>query len=92
MPYAKITLTCSTCGNDFEHRHKCSKSRDIDSYIDWAKSNITTCPECYAKMTREAEKNHMLEKDVTITLKNIRRSNPWKYTTLMTLNPISVRS
>lgn len=66
MPYAKITLTCSTCGNEFEHRHKCYKSRDIDSYIDWAKSNITTCPECYAKLAREADKNHMLEKYVTI--------------------------
>lgn len=59
MPFAKITITCSTCGNEFEHRHKCYKSRDIDSYIDWAKSNITLCPDCHRKETIKSERNRL---------------------------------
>lgn len=49
MAIAKVTLTCSTCGKDFEHRKDCWNRRDADSYEEWAKSHIDTCPECYKK-------------------------------------------
>lgn len=55
MPYANITLTCQTCGEEFDHRRKCYNSREVNSYIDWAKDHITECPECRAKAKREAE-------------------------------------
>ena len=49
MARAKITLTCSDCGETFEHIHFCNNRRDADSYETWAKENVTQCPDCYRK-------------------------------------------
>ena len=66
MPYANITLTCSCCGNKFNHRHKCLKSGDVESYVEWAKENITECPECYAIGNRREEAKEIRENSVVI--------------------------
>lgn len=66
MPYANITLTCSCCGNKFNHRHNCLKSSDVESYVEWAKENITECPECRAKEKRSKEAIEMRNNSVVI--------------------------
>lgn len=66
MPYANIALTCQTCGKEFKHRHQCMKSRDVDSYIDWAKENVTECPECHAQSKRNTEAAKMHNDSVVI--------------------------
>lgn len=66
MPYANITLTCQTCGKEFKHRHQCMKSRDVDSYIEWAKENVTECPECHAQAKRNTEAIKMHNESVVI--------------------------
>lgn len=66
MPYANITLTCQTCGKEFKHRHQCMKSRDVDSYIEWAKDHVTECPECRAQEKRNTEAAQMHSETVVI--------------------------
>lgn len=66
MPYANITLTCQTCGKEFKHRHQCMKSRDVDSYIEWAKDHVTECPECRAQEKRNTEAAKMHSESVVI--------------------------
>lgn len=66
MPYANITLTCSCCGKKFNHRHKCFKSGDVESYVEWAMKNITECPECYAIGNSREEAKEMRENSVVI--------------------------
>lgn len=47
MARSKLTLTCQTCGQEFEritfHRNR----SDANQYDDWARENITECPACY---------------------------------------------
>lgn len=47
MARSKLTLTCQTCGQEFEritfHRNR----SDANQYDDWARENITECPDCY---------------------------------------------
>lgn len=47
MARVKITLTCSCCGKKFEHIHDCRNSSEASSYTEWAKENVTTCPDCH---------------------------------------------
>ena len=49
MAIARISITCDTCGKVFEHRHESHNRHEANSYEDWAKANITTCPECKRK-------------------------------------------
>ena len=48
MSKVSIILTCTTCGNNFRHESYKHSSREAESYAEWAKSNICTCPACYA--------------------------------------------
>lgn len=66
MPYANVTLTCSCCGKKFNHRHKCLKSGDVESYVVWAMENVTECPECYTIGNRKEEAKVMRENSVVI--------------------------
>lgn len=47
MAKSKLTLTCQTCGQEFEritfHRNRTT----ANEYEDWAQKNITECPACY---------------------------------------------
>ena len=47
MARSKLTLTCQTCGQEFEritfHRNRTT----ANEYDDWARENITECPDCY---------------------------------------------
>ena len=47
MARSKLTLTCQTCGQEFEritfHRNRTTANQ----YDDWARENITECPDCY---------------------------------------------
>lgn len=54
--FAKMTLTCKTCGKEFEiETHKDSKSETFRWAI-WAEKNYTECDECKAKRSKvEAE-------------------------------------
>ena len=53
MAIASITITCTTCGNEFEHRKVCHNRKAADSYESWAADHIDTCPACYAKQIAE---------------------------------------
>ena len=56
MAIAKITLTCTECGNTFEHRKECRNRSEADSHEAWAKENIDLCPACYrARQQRNAQ-------------------------------------
>lgn len=55
MAMANVKLICKACGNEFVWSKKCYSRRDADSSEDWARANITLCPECAAKARREAE-------------------------------------
>lgn len=56
MAIASVTITCTCCGKEFEHRHQCYNRRDADQYEAWASRNITLCPECQ-KAQYEEQKN-----------------------------------
>lgn len=49
MARVKLTLVCEECGQEFTHVHNCYNRDAADSYEEWAKENITVCPECYKK-------------------------------------------
>lgn len=49
MAKVKLTLTCTECGNEFEHVHFCRNSAEADNYETWAAKNITICPDCYKR-------------------------------------------
>ena len=45
MAKATAFCTCEICGNEFQ-KTKQLASKQIDSWVDWVKENITICPEC----------------------------------------------
>ena len=55
MARVKIMLTCTKCGKGFEHIHTCNNSAGASSYTEWAKDNITICPDCYYAAKRAKE-------------------------------------
>lgn len=55
MARVKIMLTCTKCGKEFEHIHTCNNSAGASSYTEWAKDNITICPDCYHAAKRAKE-------------------------------------
>lgn len=54
MAKIMVTVKCEKCGCEFTHIHRCKNRTEADKYEEWAKENITVCPECYKK---ELEKN-----------------------------------
>lgn len=56
MSKVKLTLTCSECGCDFTHTHYLNNRSSAESYEEWAKDNITVCPDCYEEEMRKAER------------------------------------
>lgn len=61
MAWAKVELTCDTCGRQFWHQKECYSRRDADDYEAWAQSHITTCSECYLKAKRAAAEKRAAE-------------------------------
>lgn len=61
MARVKITLRCTNCGQSFEHIHYCQNSREAASYEEWAKENITICPNCRAAAKNEKEQAKVRE-------------------------------
>lgn len=55
MAVVKLTLVCKTCGCEFTHRHECYNREQAESYEEWARENIDTCPDCYREEKRTAE-------------------------------------
>ena len=55
MARVKIMLTCTKCGKEFERIHTCNNSAGASSYTEWAKDNITICPDCYYAAKRAKE-------------------------------------
>lgn len=53
MAIASITITCATCGKEFEHRKVCHNRSEADNYVRWAADHIDTCPTCRAKQAAE---------------------------------------
>ena len=66
MAIASVTIKCSECGKEFEHRRKCYNRGDANDYEAWAAGNIKLCPDCYREQNRERKEAH--EKEV---VKNI---------------------
>lgn len=63
MAIASVTIKCSKCGKEFEHRRKRYNRSDANDYEAWAAENITLCPDCYRKQKRAAEEAH--DKELT---------------------------
>lgn len=64
MAIASVTIKCSECEKEFEHRRrKCYNRSDANDYEAWAAENITLCPDCYRKQKRAAEEAH--DKELT---------------------------
>lgn len=57
MAMAIVDLVCKECGNHFQHRKECYKRSDADSYEEWAKQNITLCPECLRAAARQKQED-----------------------------------
>jgi DNA-directed RNA polymerase subunit RPC12/RpoP len=59
MAKVEITLKCSECGKEFVHTNYKQSRKLADSYEEWAKDNITVCPECYKKAIREEKETRI---------------------------------
>lgn len=55
MSIVKIPLICRSCGKAFEARSQQRNTTTARAWEDWARENMYTCPECYAKSRREKE-------------------------------------
>lgn len=55
MAKATIEIRCAECGAIFTHSKTCYNREQANSYEEWAKDNITICPECF-KAQKAAEK------------------------------------
>lgn len=69
MAISQIEVVCEHCGKKFTHRHKCYNRSAAVSYSEWAKENVTICPDCYKEIQRETERRHIeeLTRDMPIT-------------------------
>lgn len=61
MAQANVYITCTECGKEFRHTKICYNRDAAKSYEEWARENITTCPECY-KAAKKAEEKATEEK------------------------------
>lgn len=57
MARVKIECTCKVCGGKFEHIKFKNNREQADSYEEWAKENITICPDCFRRNKTETEIN-----------------------------------
>lgn len=46
MAMARVTITCSRCGKEFEIKKKCWNRNDANSFVEWAENNIDLCRDC----------------------------------------------
>jgi len=77
MARAMINLKCEKCGKEFTHiKHGCYNRSDANQYENWAKSAITTCPDCW-KEEQEIKKLAEREKE-TVKSAEIAQSCPWQ--------------
>lgn len=54
MAKATIELTCTHCGETFTKVKFFNNRQDAENYAEWAKENMTECPNCYkARMAEE---------------------------------------
>lgn len=69
MAKASVEIICEECGKEFTHEHICRNRNEADSYEEWARENITTCPACWYKAKRAAEEKRAEEatKDVELS-------------------------
>lgn len=69
MSISQIEVVCEHCGKTFRHRHKCYNRDAAESYTEWAKENVTICPECYKEIQRETERKRIeeLTKNMPVT-------------------------
>lgn len=56
MEQVKIEIICRDCGKPFVHTKICRNRDAAESYEEWARENVTTCPACYAWQRRAAER------------------------------------
>lgn len=62
MARVKIECTCKVCGEKFTHIKFRNNREQADSYEEWAKENITICPDCYRRNEEEEAKKSASEK------------------------------
>lgn len=55
MAKAKVTLTCSRCGSEFEWTKSCKSRKEADSAEEWALANVLVCPDCWKKAKQAKE-------------------------------------
>lgn len=65
MAQVKIEIICSDCGKPFVHTKICRNRDAAESYEEWARENVTTCPACYACQRRAAERAEQARADVS---------------------------
>ena len=46
MAMARVTITCSRCGKEFEIKKKCYNRSDANSFETWAEQHIDMCSDC----------------------------------------------
>ena len=68
MAKARAICICSTCGKEFTKTKQCKNRAEADSFEQWAKENIDTCPDCYRKWARDFEASKGLLVDYTVDL------------------------
>ena len=61
MAKASVWITCKDCGKEFLHTRICRNCTSANEYEEWAKNNITICPECWKAAKREQERKEAEE-------------------------------
>lgn len=62
MARVKINCKCELCGGTFEHIKFKNNRTEAEKYEEWAKENITVCPDCYRRNEEEEAKKTASEK------------------------------
>jgi hypothetical protein len=62
MAVAQATITCRQCGRQFEWRKKCYNRKDANREEEWAKGNISQCPDCWHKEQAAIKKKEEKER------------------------------
>lgn len=61
MATGTVKTICGHCGKEFEAFKKFYKREEADKWEEWAKENVTMCPECYAKQKKEEELKRIVD-------------------------------
>ncbi len=59
MARADARCTCKECGEQFIKVKYCHNRKEADEFEEWAKDNITLCPECWAKKNRASQNDKL---------------------------------